>query len=164
MHTNTVSSIKSLNNPLSGLLSATKFLTQTPQESSIEQISEGLNMMLNGLALVLDASETILNEKIDLIMDREESILDDETYKDFEEFEKLIDMLQPLVFESEDAGLPDDFRRSIARVIERGRMLKTLERQFRPQSSIPSNIKSFPSLQEENKSEPKKFKGGWTEA
>ncbi|OAJ92813.1 hypothetical protein [Vibrio bivalvicida] len=163
MHATNVSSFKSGSSPLVGLLSAAKFIVQGRQESkAIGQVYEGFHMMVNGLSMVLQSTEVILNDKIDYIMDHEASVISDDMFEDFHEFENVISALQPLIFE-DGVGLPDDFRRSVARVIERCRILQTLERQFREHTSVPAHI-SMSALQGENPQTTKKFVGGWTEA
>lgn len=163
MHATDTSSFKSGSNPLSGLLGAVKFIAQGRQESkSIGQVYEGFNMMLNGLSMVLKSTEAILNDKIDYIMDHEESVISDDMFEDFHEFENVINALQPLIFE-DSVGLPDEFRRSVARVIERCRILQNLERQFREHTPVPAHI-SMSALQGENPQTAKKFVGGWAEA
>ncbi|CAM3794347.1 hypothetical protein [Vibrio aquimaris] len=153
-----------ISSPFSGLFSAVNFLVQGRQESrSHSGVEEGFSMMVNGLFMVLQSTEVILNEKIDLIMDHEESIVSDDMFADFHEFEKVVNNLQPLVFEH-GLGLPDDYRRLIARVVERCRILQSLERQFREQASASSRVTSFDSLKRDNPNTVKKYVGGWTEA
>jgi len=102
----------------------------SPKSDSAHTISDGFNQMVNGLSLVLQGTENKLNDMIDCIMETEQSMLSDSDIEAVKQLEELVSFLRPLLG-SEDA-MPDEIRRSVARVIERGELLISLEQQLRP--------------------------------
>ncbi|MEI8631604.1 hypothetical protein P4S72_04760 [Vibrio sp. PP-XX7] len=100
------------------------------RSESSKHISEGFYQMVNGLSAVLKGTEEKLNEMINSILDNEQSLLSDADLEAIESLGNMVSSIRPALG-SEDA-LPDELRRLIARVIERGEMLKSLELQLRP--------------------------------
>jgi len=100
------------------------------KDKTTKQISDGFFQMLNGLSTVLKGAEEKLNEMIEGIMKNQQSLLSDSDLEAIQQLETLVASIRP--FLGNDAGMPDELRRLIARVIERGEMLKSLELQFRP--------------------------------
>ncbi|AMF94499.1 hypothetical protein AL536_13595 [Vibrio fluvialis] len=148
--------------PLAGIVSAVRFLFHSDSEQhSMTRLNQGFTQMVNGLSLILGASEQILNDKIDSVIDTELSVLTESQLEEFEEFEQLVEMLRPLVLDRE-SGFPEDFRRSIARVIERAQILKDLERQMRDQETVSPSLTHINSLK--GKTEVFMTVPGWKEA
>ncbi len=149
--------------PLANVFGAAKFLTKAKAEdSAVHMVSAGFGQMLNGLKMLMDGTEQILNDKINQILDEEKSILSDEDIEGFAQLEELINLMRPFILDS-DSGIPDDFRRSVARVVERGEILANLERQFRPQEAAIEDELNLNALRTESNEKKESKVGGWTE-
>ncbi|MDG3088124.1 hypothetical protein P7F88_19405 [Vibrio hannami] len=149
--------------PLVSLFGAANFLSRgAKKDESVQLVSDGFNQMFNGLLTLLKGAEQILDQKIDQVLTEERSVLTDDDIEGFAQFKELLNVMRPMILEDE-AGLPEDFRRSIAKVVERGEMLANLERQFREQPSADVVPIDIAALQKENQ-EIKEDIGGWTEA
>lgn len=124
------------------------------------QLKDGFFQMLNGLSTVLKGVEETLNEMVGTILTNEQSLLSDHELETIEQLESLFASIRPLM--SDNASMPEELRRLIARVVERGEMLKNLERQFRPTTLevVPVTFERA-SLQEEVHRHRNTHASGW---
>ncbi len=136
-----------VSSPLSGLLGIMHFLL-TPagvlnsKADTSKVISDGFIQMVNGLSVVLKGTEVKLNEMINTVLDGGKSVLSDSEVDAILQLESLVEVLRPLL--ATEDSLPNDLKLAVARVIERGEILKSLELQLRSYSGEVVHVQFDP--------------------